>query len=326
MLALAAQARWEVPLMFIFGDENQHHGKLPWVTLSLIIINLLTFCAQQFLGESFTNGFSLVPYEITEFTDLTKPEKVKLKVPAGMYWDQQTKQARTRYEHEYAVVNHYHGPFPIVLTLLTSIFLHGDWLHLIGNLWFLGVFGRNVEFALDHGRFLAFYLACGLVGSLAQVFSDMSSVIPCLGASGAISGIMGAYVAIYPLNKIKIWFGWWIGVIELPAIVVVGFWFLFQYVSAFLELESGVMDGIAYWEHIGGFAAGVAIVWGTVFWLRYQQANAGETAEAGPEPAPEPVVAAVESASDPFANFLTLSTSQYVKAAEERRVTNRDSW
>ncbi|GEM_PF-6606763 len=87
------------------------------------------------------------------------------------------------------------------------------------------------------------------------------------------------------------------------------------------------MDGVAYWEHIGGFAAGVSIVWGTVFWLRYQQANAREMpAAARPEPALEPAAAAAEPAPDPFANFLSLSTSQHVKAAEERRVTNRDSW
>lgn len=311
--------------MFILGDESQHHGKLPWVTFSLIAINLLTFCAQQFLGERFTNGFSLVPYEISESTDLTRPERVKLKVPSGLYWDHQTNQARTRFDHEFVSVNHFHGPFPIFLTLLTSLFLHGDWLHLIGNMWFLAVFGRNVECALDHGRYLAFYLVCGVVGGLAQVLSDVSSVIPCLGASGAISGIMGAYVAIYPLNKIKIWFGWWIGVIELPAIAVVGFWFLFQYVSAFLELESGVLDGVAYWEHIGGFAAGLCIIWGTVFWLRYQQQGASAAKDDNPEPAPE-TAAVAETTPDPLDGLFKLSTSEYVKAAEERRITNRNSW
>src|SRR5262245_39323198 len=313
------------PVMFILGDESHHHGKWPWVTGSLIALNLLTFCVQQFLGERFTNGFSLVPYEISEFTDLTKPEKVKLKVPAGFYYDHQAKQAKTRFEHEFVTVNHYHGPFPIMLTLLTSLFLHGDWLHLIGNLWFLAVFGRNVECALDHGRFLAFYLACVVVGGLAQVISDPSSVIPCLGASGAISGIMGAYVAIYPLNKIKIWFGWWIGVIELPAIAVVGFWFLFQYVSAFMELESGVLDGVAYWEHIGGFAAGLCIIWGVVLWLRYQGAGASDAADVSPEPAPEPTTVS-SATTEESEGFFKLSTSEYVKAAEERRITNRDSW
>lgn len=313
--------------MFIIGDEGHYRGKFPWVTVSLVFLNLIVFAAQQFLGESFTNGFSLVPKEITEFRDLTKPEKIKIKVPTGMYYDHQTKQARTSYGTESVYVNHYHGPFPIILTLLTSMFLHGNWLHLIGNIWFLAVFGRNVECALDHGRFLSFYLVCGVIGGLAHVFSDMGSMIPCLGASGAISGIMGAYVAIYPLNKIKIWFGWWIGVIELPALAVVGFWFLFQYISAFMELESGVMDGVAYWEHIGGFVSGLVIVWGTVLYLRLQHQDAPdaehESAEAVAAPVEEKVV---PEAPDPFENFLNLETTKYVKTGEERQAANRDSW
>src|SRR5207237_3296662 len=111
------------------------------------------------------------------------------------------------------------GPFPIFLTLFTSMFLHGGLLHLIGNMWALAIFGRNVECAFDHGRFLAFYLFCGVVGGLVYTASDPSSVLPALGASGAISGVMGAYVAIHPLNPISIWFGFFIGVIKLPAFV-----------------------------------------------------------------------------------------------------------
>ena len=150
-------------------------------------------------------------------------------------------------------------------------------------------------------------------------------MIPCLGASGAVSGIMGAYVAIYPLNKIKVWFGLWIGVLEFPAFVVVGLWFLFQYVSAFLELESGVMDGVAYWEHIGGFAAGISIVWGTVFWLWCQHGRAPKKQDdSNTEPASAAVVAQ-EDAPDPFATFLTLSASHAVKVAEQPRVANRES-
>ncbi|MCI0680554.1 MAG: rhomboid family intramembrane serine protease [Gemmataceae bacterium] len=322
--------------MFIVGDESQHHGKLPWVTIALVVINLMVFCVQQFLGERFTNGFSLVPLEITQFRDLTRPEKAKVKVPVGMYYDYETSQARTQYGDESFVINHYHGPFPIILTLLTSMFLHGDWVHLIGNMWFLAVFGRNVECALDHGRFLSFYLVCGVAGGLAHVFSSMSSVIPCLGASGAISGVMGAYVAIYPLNKIRIWLGWLVGSIELPAIVVVGFWFLFQYLSAFMELESGVHDGVAYWDHIGGFGMGLAIVWGTVIYLKFQQTEAPAEAaktHTGPAPAAGPAASTAASGSatpaattaesnyDPFADFLTLSRN---KSAE--KTAKGDSW
>jgi hypothetical protein len=313
--------------MFILGDENQHHGKLPWVTGSLVVLNLLAFCAQQFLGESLTFGFSLVPLEITELRDLTRPEQVKVKVPTHLFYDHQAKQVRTAYGHDTVTVPHYHGPFPIILTLLTSMFLHGDWLHLIGNLWFLAVFGRNVECAFDHGRFLAFYLACGVAGGLAHVFSDTSSVIPLIGASGAISGIMGAYVAIYPLNKIKIWLGWWLGVIELPALVVVGFWFLVQYLSAFIELETGLHDGVAYWDHLGGFGAGLAIVWGTVFYLKHQQANAPPMEEESPaaDPLESALPAAEKKTPDPLAAFLpTAITAKPPTGVRQKSIS--DPW
>src|SRR5262249_55016121 len=163
---------------------------------------------------------------------------------------------------EYVTINHYPGPFPIILTLITSMFLHIGIGHLIGNMWFLLVFGRNVECALGHWLFLTFYLCCGVAGGLAHVASDAHSLIPCLGASGPISGVLGAYVAIHPLNKIKCWFGWWIGVIELPALVVIGVWFLGQYLSAFFLLEHPeYSDGVAYWDHLGGFVTGMAFLW-----------------------------------------------------------------
>ena len=298
--------------MFILGDDSKHNGKIPWVTFSLIVINVLVFVAQCFLGERFTNGFSLVPVEITEFRDLTRPEPVKFKYASGLEYNRYKKKVETRYSHQTVTVNHYHGPFPIILTLITSMFLHGDWLHLIGNMWFLAVFGRNVECAFDHGRFLAFYIACGVAGGLAHVFSGMDSVIPCLGASGAISGVMGAYVSIHPLNTVRIWLGLGVGVIELPALVVVGVWFLFQYFAAFMELDSGVSDGTAYWDHIGGFGAGVAILWGTVFYLKTQPPEPIPDSEADEEQAaaPAPLVssavpdAPVVKSPDPFATFL----------------------
>jgi len=303
--------------MLILGDESQHNGKIPWVTGALVVINVLAFCAQLFVGERLTMGFSLVPAEITEFKDFTRAERVKIKVPADLYYDHAKKSIRTAYEYEYHTIQHFPGPFPIILTLITSMFLHGDWLHLIGNMWFLAIFGRNVECALDHGRFLAFYLACGVLGGLAHVFSDMHSLIPCLGASGAISGIMGAYVSIHPFNKIRMWFGWLIGVIELPAIAVVGFWFLFQYLAAFMELDSGVSDGVAYWDHIGGFLGGVAMIWGTIFYLKWQLANQPEPVEVA-EPAPAPdaraggATAPPASQPDPFGSFLPTKPGRYL--------------
>ena len=288
--------------MLIIGDDNKANGKVPWVTFSLIAINVVVYCAQCFLGDAFTLGFSLVPKEISTLTDLTQPQHVRAKVPYRVTYVKNKE--IVHYRHVTVTVPQAPGPFPIFLTLLTSMFLHGGWLHLLGNMWFLAVFGRNVECALDHGRFLAFYLACGVVGGLAYTLSDLSSVLPCLGASGAISGVLGAYLAIHPLNTISLWFGFYIGVIKLPAFVVIGVWFLLQYLSAFASLEyAGTnLGGTAYWDHVGGFAAGVAIVGGMVLYLKYQQANQPppeEEDELPPQPE-EPEA----PADDPFRTFL----------------------
>jgi len=300
--------------MFILGDQSHHNGRVPWVTGALVATNLLVFFMQIGLGERFTNGFSLVPKEITEFRDLTKKERVKVKV---IDYD---RHGNPEKREEVFYVNHYPGPFPIVLTLLTSMFLHGDVLHLIGNMWFLLVFGRNVECALNHGRFITFYLVCGVVGGLAHVATDPKSVIPCLGASGAISGVLGAYIAIHPLNKIKCWFGWWLGVIELPALVVIGVWFLFQYISAFITLEHPEYgDGVAYWDHLGGFLTGVAFIWGTIYYLKHEQAKAAVAVDEIPEPGAEPT-APVVTEPDPFGSFLPPTA---IKAGEPKQTASR---
>src|SRR5262245_55662038 len=258
--------------MFILGDESARRSRIPWVTGTLILLNVGAFLAQKAVGDRITYGFSLVPYEITHLKDLKKPQKIKAKV-AVPHHDPRLRDYVPPTIREVTVdVPQYPGPFPIFLTLITSMFLHGDWMHLIGNMWFLAIFGRNVESAWNHGRFLAFYLLCGVAGGLCQVFSDPNSVVPCLGASGAISGVMGAYVAVYPLNKVKLWFGWYIGVVEVPALAVIGVWFLWQYISVFVDMEMGqhLLGGVAYWDHLGGFAMGLVLVWGTVWYLRRQ--------------------------------------------------------
>jgi membrane associated rhomboid family serine protease len=265
--------RPEPPAMFIIGDESKSNGRIPWVTFSLIALNIIVYSTQCFLGDAFTRGFSLVPKEISTLKDLTKPETVRAKVPSRVYFERG--QRKIQFREVMITVPQAPGPFPIFLTLVTSMFLHGGLIHLLGNMWFLVVFGRNVECALDHGRFLLFYIACGVMGGLVYTASDAWSVIPCLGASGAISGVMGAYVAIHPLNPISIWFGLYFGVIRLPAFVVVGVWFLFQYVAAFQSLEfAGTnLGGTAYWDHLGGFLTGVTTIWGTVAYLKRKQAN-----------------------------------------------------
>jgi membrane associated rhomboid family serine protease len=143
--------------------------------------------------------------------------------------------------------------------LFTSMFLHGGWGHLLGNMWFLWIFGNNVEDSMGHLRFLLFYTLCGLAAAGAHVFSDPSSTLPMVGASGAISAIMGAYLLLYPRAKVKtvIFIIIFFTVLELPAFLYLGYWFLLQ---LFGVLGPSVGGGVAFWAHIGGFVAGVALI------------------------------------------------------------------
>lgn len=143
--------------------------------------------------------------------------------------------------------------------LLTSMFLHGSWLHLIGNLWFLWIFGNNVEDSMGHGRFLVFYLVTGVVAALSHVLMDPASTVPMVGASGAISAVMGAYLVLYPRARVDtlFWIVVFVRVVPLPAWVLLGYWFLIQLVATGV---SGASGGVAYAAHAGGFVAGVVLV------------------------------------------------------------------
>jgi len=146
-------------------------------------------------------------------------------------------------------------------TMITSMFLHGGWMHLIGNLWFLWIFGNNVEDSMGHGRFLVFYLLAGLAASGGHIASDPSSTIPMVGASGAISAIMGAYLVLYPKARVHTLFIIIIiiRVFPLPAWFFLLYWFLLQVAYTGMQLPGGG-GGVAFWAHIGGFAAGVVLV------------------------------------------------------------------
>ena len=263
--------------MLILGVEHNPKGEMPWVTWTLIGVNLLAFGIQVRVGDPINYGFSLVPAEITSGKDLVKPQKIKVKVPVPV--DPRARgRSRVRHQEHWVSIPQHPGPFPIHLTLLTSMFLHGGWLHLIGNMWFLFVFGGQIENALRPGLYLAFYLFCGVAAGLAHVLSDPDSVIPCLGASGAISGVMGAYFRLFPHHKVKLWFGWAIGIVEVPAAAVLGVWFLLQYTSGEAAVTSGeVQGGVAYWAHIGGFIAGLGFV---ALLILYLKAKAAEMARA----------------------------------------------
>lgn len=151
---------------------------------------------------------------------------------------------------------------PAWLTMFTSMFLHGSWLHLGSNMLYLIVFGNNIEDRLGHFRFLLFYIASGFLAALAHIISGPLSPVPTVGASGAVAGILGAYILLYPHARITclVFLGIFITTFEVPAVIVLGIWILGQLGSGFLNMGSQVGGGVAYWAHIGGFFAGILLL------------------------------------------------------------------
>jgi membrane associated rhomboid family serine protease len=150
---------------------------------------------------------------------------------------------------------------PSWYTLFTSMFLHGGWMHLIGNMWFLWIFGNNVEDSMGHRRFALFYLLCGLAAATFQVVSQPDSAVPMVGASGAIGGVMGAYIVLYPRVRVHmlVILGFWVTRIVVPAFFMLGYWFLLQLLGGAVALgRAGA--GVAFWAHVGGFLAGSLLV------------------------------------------------------------------
>jgi membrane associated rhomboid family serine protease len=150
-----------------------------------------------------------------------------------------------------------------VLTVFTAMFMHGSWLHVLGNMLFLWIFGDNVEEAMGHGRYAVFYVLAGVLASLVQGLTDASALTPAIGASGAIAGVMGAYIVLFPRATVAVIIGFIFIPVPLPAWVLIGFWFVSQ---AFYGISSlgvdavGAGGGVAYFAHIGGFVAGAALV------------------------------------------------------------------
>jgi len=240
-----------MPPMFPLHDENERGHGPAFVTLAIIALNVFVFFVLQGAGASvdgnaFTWGFAAVPYEITNGVDLVGPQPITV--------DGQPFQ-----------VPHEPGPDPIWLTLLTSIFMHGGLLHLGGNMLFLWIFGDNVEHRVGHVVYAIFYLAAGVVASWAQILVNTDSIIPTLGASGAIAGVMGAYLVLFPGNRVLVLlirFPVWV-----PAIVAIGMWAALQVLGGFgAPTEAG---GVAYMAHIGGFVAG--LVGGALFRVLFNE-------------------------------------------------------
>jgi membrane associated rhomboid family serine protease len=154
------------------------------------------------------------------------------------------------------------GTVPASGTLITSMFLHGGFFHLAGNMLYLWIFGNNIEDALGHGRFLAFYLAAGVLAALAHIYQAPASEVPMIGASGAISGVLGAYLLLYPRAQVGVLvpIGFILTVVRLPAVVVLLLWFVFQFLSNAFGGGSGEGGGVAWMAHIGGFVAGMVLL------------------------------------------------------------------
>lgn len=152
----------------------------------------------------------------------------------------------------------------VLLTLVSSMFLHGGWFHLVGNMLYLGIFGDNVEDRLGHGRFLAFYLGAGVAAGLVQALVTPQSALPMIGASGAVAAVLGAYMVLFPharvLMLVPLFF--WMEIIAVPAVLALGMWFVGQFFSGLFSLtfvQAATMGGVAWWAHIGGFVAGVVV-------------------------------------------------------------------
>jgi membrane associated rhomboid family serine protease len=211
--------------MFIpLRDENPS-GKFPFVNVCLILVNIAVFIYQ----------LTLTPHSFQIF--VTANAMVPARIPA--------------------VLNG-HGSFEAAfLPLVTSMFLHAGIAHILGNMLFLGIFGDNVEAAFGHLRYLLFYFVCGVGAGLMHIAFNFNSHIPALGASGAISGVLGAYIVLEPRNRILTLI--FIFLVRVPAVVVLGLWFVLQFLSGIGSLGSTVNGGVAVWAHIGGFLLGLFI-------------------------------------------------------------------
>lgn len=212
--------------MFPLRDTNPS-STFPFVNITIIVINVLIFLYELSLSSHELNSF-LKNFGI---------------VPA-------------------LFLEHF-GPFE-VLTVFSSMFLHGGWMHLISNMWALYIFGDNIEDRLGHIRYLLFYLLCGVAAGLTQVFLSQGSTVPTIGASGAIAGVLGGYILLFPHARILTLVPIYIIIkfIEVPAIVYLGFWFITQFFTGFATLNARNAEegGVAWWAHVGGFVMGLLII------------------------------------------------------------------
>ncbi len=231
--------------MFPIGDDNTPPVRsFPIVNLAVIAACVGVFLLQQVYGPDISVlAYGTVPYEITHGVDLG-PSFCPASVGQGL--------------PEQAIA------FPVYITLLTSMFMHASWLHIGGNMLFLFIFGDNVEDAMGHLGYAAFYLLTGLAANFAQIFAGPNSPIPGVGASGAIAGVMAAYLILFPQAQVRVLLGIY-GIGRVPALLMIGFWFatqLFSGIGSVVNVPTtGGGGGVAYWAHVGGFVSGAILVW-----------------------------------------------------------------
>jgi membrane associated rhomboid family serine protease len=215
--------------MLPIGDDRVQGGPPALVTIGLVVLNVLAFVLElsqpsEGARQSLIQAWGVVPHEYAVARDLSPTI-----------------------------------PLPFWTTLITSMFLHGGWMHLLGNMLYLWIFGDNLEKTMGHARFIFFYLACGIAAGLAHILVSGGSNVPTVGASGAISGVLGGYLVLFPRNRIRVLSRG--GVVAMPAIAVLGFWILIQFVNGIgslgVTIETG---GVAYMAHIGGFVTGAILV------------------------------------------------------------------
>ena len=226
--------------MFPIGDDNSDRTITPFVNYAFIGVNILVFLLLQQIGtnDAFSYAFSLVPKEITDGIDITGVQIIRDTLGNT------------------GEVRHYDTPLPVSFNFLSSMFMHGDIMHILGNMMFLFVFGDNLENLLGHIRYAVFYIVCGFAAAVAQILTDTSSVIPMLGASGAVSGVLGGYILLFPQRQVRaLIFSF---LTTVPAFVALGIWIALQLITGYFT-DPGA-GGVAYAAHIGGFIAGLALV------------------------------------------------------------------
>jgi membrane associated rhomboid family serine protease len=229
-------------MVFPLYDDNSDRRTTPFVNWVFIAINIVVFVFFQGLGgnDRFTYAFSTVPQEITTGKDLVTPDRKVVEPSSGQ---------------TYILPGLQPTPIPLYLTLLTAMFMHGGIMHIVGNMLYLFIFGDNIEDRLGHLRYAVFYLLTGLIASLSHVFTNLGSEIPSLGASGAISGVLGGYLLLFPHKRVTVLL--FRMLTDVPAYVALGLWIVMQIAQSYL---SGGRDGVAYAAHIGGFIAGLLLI------------------------------------------------------------------